>query len=142
MPNGGNGFTPGYNPMDDRGGERVPERVAQLEANFGVIERDLALVKTSLRRIDDLPTRHDLWEWKLTWTGVAVGAVALIVGGIIGGLAWIKPENPRASTIPSPIVIQMPAYQGSITPLAPDVAAPTTPPPDSEAKPSGGKEGG
>jgi len=31
-----------------------------------------------------------LWEWKIQWTIISLAAVAIIVGGIIGGLDWIK----------------------------------------------------
>jgi hypothetical protein len=54
-----------------------------LKANSSV----LAQVAGDLK---DLPTKKDLWDWKIQWTIISLGAVALIVGGIIGGLDWIK----------------------------------------------------
>jgi len=45
-------------------------------------------------------------------------AVAIIVGGIIGGLSWIKPEAPTAIQSP-PIIIQVPPYQPPLHPEQP-----------------------
>ena len=78
-------------------------RVSRLEGAIGRIDRRLA----------DLPTKADLWSWKIQWTAISVGAIAMIVGGIIGGLAWIKPDPAPAPQIqvppPSVIYIQPPA---------------------------------
>jgi len=30
------------------------------------------------------------WTWKIQWLVIALAAFAVIVGGIIGGLDWIK----------------------------------------------------
>jgi len=40
--------------------------------------------------VKQLPTKDDLWSWKVQWLAIALGTVAFIVGGIVGGLDWIK----------------------------------------------------
>ncbi len=58
------------------------------------IKEVLAANSQALSRVSNeiakLPTKKDLWEWKAQWTVMSLAAVALIVGGIIGGLDWIK----------------------------------------------------
>jgi hypothetical protein len=41
-------------------------------------------------RFETLPTKNDLWAWKIQWLAIGLAVVALIVGGIIGGLSIIK----------------------------------------------------
>jgi hypothetical protein len=41
-------------------------------------------------KLAELPTKADLWSWKLQWTALGVALVAIVIGGIIGGLDWIK----------------------------------------------------
>lgn len=99
----------------------MEERVTRLETHMEYVQRDLSDVKSDLRSVLDivrgLPTRSDLTSWKWQWTAICVGAIALIVGGIIGGLAWIQPGAPSA-TQPAPIVITVPAQQ-PVPPAAP-----------------------
>jgi hypothetical protein len=96
-------------------------RVTRLETHFEYVRRDLDEIKGGQAQIQsdlqsvvaslkNLPTKNDLWSWKLQWIAIAVGAIALIVGGIIGGLSWVKPE-------PQQVVISVP---------------PATPPPSAE----------
>jgi hypothetical protein len=76
-------------------------RVAVLETHMEYVRSDLKDIKDALKAnssvlaqvsgdLKDLPTKKDLWDWKIQWTIISLGAVALIVGGIIGGLDWIK----------------------------------------------------
>lgn len=78
------------------------ERISRLETHFEYIRKDLDELKSDqkkvLEAVMDLPTRSDLWSWKLQWAAICVATIALIVGGIIGGLSWIKSE-----AAPSPL---------------------------------------
>lgn len=120
MQNGGGG-----------GGMSDSERIVRLETHFQYIERDLSELKQGQKEIADklsslavtlsgLPTKGDLNAWKLQWMGICVAAIALIVGGIIGGLVWIKPEAPQ-------VIIQSGASQGSTVPSASSLPRPATP---------------
>jgi hypothetical protein len=85
-------------------------RVSKLEVHMEYMRNDLGEIKTDLKSALDqlrtLPTRSDLWAWKWQWTALAVGTMAIVIGGIIGGLSWIKPDAPVVA--PQPIVIQAP----------------------------------
>lgn len=74
------------------------ERISRLETHFEYIRRDLDELKSDQKKVldavRDLPTKSDLWSWKLQWTAICVAAIALIVGGIIGGLSWIRSDVP------------------------------------------------
>lgn len=92
-------------------------RITRLEAHVEVMQRDVAELKTDMRTmidiVRDLPTKSDLTTFRWQWVATSVAAIALIVGGIIGGLSWIKPDAPTpvvaapAAPVP-PIVIQVP----------------------------------
>jgi hypothetical protein len=92
---------PSYDPME--------QRVTRLETHMEYVRRDLELISgkldTVLDRTNDLPTRSDLTTFRWQWVATAVAAIALIVGGIIGGLGWIKPDSAPAA----PVVYQLPA---------------------------------
>lgn len=79
------------------------ERVSKLETHFEYIRRDLDDIRADIKAVSSalgqLPTRQELWQWRMQWVGVALVGVAMIVGGIIGGLDWIKPEV-------QPVIIQ------------------------------------
>ena len=86
-------------------------RVSKLEVHMEHLQEDMREVKTDLKSmlaiLGNMPTKNDLWAWKLQWTAIGIGMVALIVGGIIGGLAWIQPQ-PSAPSPPQPIVLTIP----------------------------------
>jgi hypothetical protein len=76
-------------------------RLSKLETHMEYVSRDLAVIRSSQKEtsrilsgissaLEKLPTKDDLWSWKLQWLAIALGTVAFIVGGIIGGLDWIK----------------------------------------------------
>lgn len=92
--------------------EPLEGRVARLEAHMEHAREDMAEIRGALGVLVDavsaLPTKRDLSEWKWQWTAVCVGAVALIVGGIIGGLSWLEPDA-AAPAAPTPIVITLPS---------------------------------
>ena len=116
--------------MDDAAFNAMHGRVSSLGTHMEYVRRDLddikvdlKEVKVALTRLDDLPTKEDLndWRfqsrqdlnsWKLQWAGLWVGAVALIVTGIIGGLGWLETRTQRIAApgpSPQPIIIQLPA---------------------------------
>ena len=94
---GGGGGT--YDPMN--------ERVTKLETHMEYVRRDLDSIggklDVLLDRTNNLPTKGDLTTFRWQWIATAVAAIALIVGGIIGGLGWIKPDAEPAK----PTVIQL-----------------------------------
>jgi len=102
-------------------GSDMQERVAKLETHFEYIRKDLDEIKSGLgavvtgmeAMVRNNPTKADLYAWKVQWTAICVGAVAIIVGGIIGGLGWIKPDAspppPVTITAPAPVIVQVPS---------------------------------
>lgn len=58
-------------------------------------------------KLSALATKADLTGFRWQTVAVAVGAVGLIVGGVIGGLAWIKPDDKPTPAAP-PVVITLP----------------------------------
>jgi hypothetical protein len=79
----------------------MESRVAALETHMEYVRRDFADIRAAqtesaqaLRamtgKLERLPTKDDLWAWKFQWLGIALVVMAAIVGGIIGGLDWIK----------------------------------------------------
>ncbi len=77
-------------------GSDLGERVARLETHFAYIKGDLEDIKESLNVLPNLATKGNL----LTWAGIYLAIAAIMVGGIIGGLSWIKPD-------PAPTVINL-----------------------------------
>lgn len=110
--------------MGDSDGGDAMERLTRLETHFEYVQRDLGEIKGTLKDMaavlsglstrDEIASlRRDLWAWKWQWTALALAVVAITIGGIIGGLDWIKPEP----TPPVPIVIQAPsAPPGGVAP--------------------------
>jgi len=76
-------------------------RVSQLETHMEYMRETVSEIKAIQKemsksladltmKVDKLPTKDDLWSWKVQWLAIALGTVAFIVGGIVGGLDWIK----------------------------------------------------
>lgn len=88
-------------------------RVTRLEVNMDHVCNDMTEMKADLKTLvsalTTLPTKDDLWAWKWQWTALMFAAVAIIIGGIIGGLSWIKLDAPVAPVASAPIVITVPA---------------------------------
>jgi len=93
-------------------------RVSRLEAHMEHVREDVGEIKQSLSsiaakldsmsdKIGHLPTKTDLSSWKLQWGALGLAVMAIVIGGIIGGLAWIQPA-PEKPAPPAPIVITVP----------------------------------
>lgn len=86
-------------------------RVSRLEAHMEHIQEDMREVKADLKTlistVSTLPTKSDLWTWKWQWTAIGFATMAIVIGGIVGGLSWIQPA-PERVTSPQPIVITLP----------------------------------
>lgn len=91
--------------------DHMEARVTRLEIQMENVDRTLGSIDGKLDKVNDrlllLPTKTDLNGWKLQWTALALAVVAIIIGGIIGGLAWIQPASAPAT----PIVVTMPNSQ-------------------------------
>lgn len=89
----------------------MESRVTRLEVSMEYLREDMSDVKADLKtvlaRLGELPTKADLWAWKWQWTAIGFTTMAIVIGGIIGGLSWIQPAPERASA-PQPIVITLP----------------------------------
>jgi hypothetical protein len=70
-------------------------RVSKLEAYMEVSREDLREIRTDLKAIiakfGTIPTKSDLDTWKWQWLLASVAIFAVIIGSIIGGLAWLEP---------------------------------------------------
>jgi outer membrane murein-binding lipoprotein Lpp len=64
-------------------------RASQRDATKAISELASKLSELATK-VETLPTKDDLWSWKVQWLAIALAAVAFIVGGIFGGLDWIK----------------------------------------------------
>ena len=73
-------------------------RMARVEDKLDGLKDTLIDIKVALARLPSeldakfaaLPTKRDLEGWKVQWLAIGVAMFAIIVGGIIGGLEWIK----------------------------------------------------
>lgn len=95
-------------PLNDAGGGgtsgTMEERVTRLETHMEYVRRDLDGIKAAQEKISDsqqrileklnlLPTKADLNQWRWQWVAIAIAIIALTVGGITGGLALIASAN-------------------------------------------------
>jgi outer membrane murein-binding lipoprotein Lpp len=73
---------------DIRASQRdATKAIAELASKLSDLTSKLSELAT---KVETLPTKDDLWSWKIQWLAIALAAVAFIVGGIVGGLDWIK----------------------------------------------------
>lgn len=79
----------------------MEDRVTRLETHFEYVRKDLDDLKTDQKAvlqqlaalqttISTLPTKRDLDSWRWQWIATGVAIVALVVGGVTGGLALIS----------------------------------------------------
>jgi hypothetical protein len=87
----------------------MEDRVTRLETHMEYVRRDLDSISGKLDKLIDrtvdLPTKRDLWAWKWQWTGIMLAAFAVIVGSIIGGLGWIRPDP--APPLPQSVAVRI-----------------------------------
>jgi hypothetical protein len=71
----------------------MESRVAKLEAFNEVFRDDLREIRGDLKaiigKLGSLPTKADLTGWRWQWIAASFVVFAIIVTGLIGGLAWI-----------------------------------------------------
>lgn len=83
------------------------------------IRQALDEIKADLKVLPTLATTRDLEQWRGQWLVVGVGIVALVIAGVVGGLA---PSHHYAASgalaNPTPIIVQIPA-----SPATPSVKA-------------------
>ena len=102
------------------GGNSNVERLSRLETHLDHLRRDLTEIRSSLDVLPSLATRRDLETWRGQWLAIGIGIVALVVGGIVGGLALINHYAASGSVAaPAPILIQVPAPGPSATSTPP-----------------------
>ena len=80
--------------------EGMEERVAKLETHFGYVRKDLDEIKadqkTIITALSALPTKRDLTTNILVMVAIGLSVLAITVGGIVGGLAWLdRATDPR-----------------------------------------------
>jgi len=95
-------------------------RVSRLETHMEYVRRDLAEIRDDLKGVlgtlQQLPTKSDLASWKLQWTALVVAAIAIVVGGIIGGLGWLETRSARVQPATSPTVVVVPSSAANLRP--------------------------
>ncbi|MCM8734613.1 hypothetical protein M5E06_10445 [Azospirillum sp. A1-3] len=124
---GGGPHDPG---MDERV-IRLEEWAKHSDQRMGRMEGALERIESRLDRIDlrlaELPTKRDLTNNTFAGLGIGLALMALIIGGIIGGLSYIKPDSP-APTPPPPVTITAPPPQIIyMQPPTPQVQQPAAP---------------
>ena len=83
----------------------MEERVAKLETHFEYVRKDLDEIKgdqkTIIAALSALPTKRDLTTNILVMVAIGLSVLAITVGGIIGGLAWLDRPVPVAAAPPA-----------------------------------------
>lgn len=96
-------FNRGQPPLKPRGGggtsDGMEERVTRLETHFEYVRKDLDEIKADQKKIisalSALPTKRDLTTNILVMVAIGLSVMAITVGGIIGGLAFLdRPARP------------------------------------------------
>lgn len=79
--------------------EEAAKRSDRVEGRIDRVDSKLDQVLALLVK---LPTKWELFGYTATVLSIAVAIVAVIVTGIIGGLGWIRPEQPPPPTAMAP----------------------------------------
>ena len=104
---GGHGGAGGVNALE--------ARVSTLESDFRYVRRDLDQIAANLSILPNLATKRDLETWRWQWLATGIGIVALVITGVVGGLALINhyaAAGPPAVSQPpaAPQIIVVPGY--------------------------------
>jgi hypothetical protein len=104
---GGGGNPPGGG---EDGRNLLEARVTALETHHTYLRRDLDNLNKALEVLPQLATKGDLETWRGQWLLTGIGIVALVVGGVVGGLALINKtvDHPVISPPPPPVIMQLP----------------------------------
>lgn len=90
---------------------RLEEWAKHSDQRMGRMEDKLDRIGDVLGRVENsvvgMATKRDLANYTFAGLGIGLALMALIIGGIIGGLGWIKPD----SSPPPPVTITAPAPQ-------------------------------
>lgn len=84
------------------------ERVARLEVNLEHVRQDIGEIKTDLKtavvRLGELPTKRDMHTYSLTGIALGLAVIAIVIGGIVGGISFIaaRQGTPQIMFVPSP----------------------------------------
>lgn len=79
----------------------MESRLTRLEVEGEQYRRDISEIKTSLKKLDDLPTKRDLTNNTLAIVTISLAVLAITVGGIVGGLAWLDRPAPPSAVAPA-----------------------------------------
>lgn len=108
------------------------ERIGRLEGRMDRVDGKLDQVIAGLSGLREttaaLPTRRDLQTFALTGIGIALAVVAIVITGVVGGLAWIQPQ-PAPAPAAAPFAATPPAAPTIIYLTPPNPVPPLPSPP-------------
>lgn len=102
---------PKRGPTDGDGTGEPPamtDRITRLEVHVEHVQADVTEIKTDLKsvlgKITDLPTRANLHNYTLTGIALGLAVMAIVIGGIIGGITYIvtKQGAPQVTVVTVP----------------------------------------
>jgi hypothetical protein len=71
-------------------------RVSKLEAYVDETRQDMREIRGDLKaiigKLGNVATKSDLDTWKWQWLLASVAIFAVVIGSILGGLAWLDPR--------------------------------------------------
>ena len=88
-------------------------RVTKLETHMEYVRKDLDAISGKLDKLventSQLPTKRDLTTNTFAAIGIGFAVMAIVVGGIIGGLGWIQSRVSAATPVASVPAASAPA---------------------------------
>lgn len=72
----------------------MEERITRLETHMEYVRRDFAEIKDSLKVLPTLATKRDLAGSIFAGLGLGFAIMAIVIGGVIGGLGWLQSRVP------------------------------------------------